>query len=107
MSPRRLVLLFLLVGFEQLAAQDRRRFLYLLPEGFSGWVCVEFGVTGAPALPREGDRLLIRVRPGEALKTSDKAGPIPPTGEAQVEARGKRAPLPEDVYGRRLSSVTD
>src|SRR2546425_10844706 len=101
------LLILLLAGSNGIAADDAQRFIYLLPEGFSGWVCVDFGVAGAPPLPREGNALLIRPRPGETLKTSDEAGDIPPIGDAWIESRGKRQHLPTDVYERRMSSLTD
>jgi hypothetical protein len=106
-SARVLASMILLVGSHSVLAEDQDRFLYLLPEGFSGWVCVDFGVVGAPQLPREGETRLIRVRPGEMIKASDKIGFIPPIGEARIQTPGGRQPLPEGVYGRRLSSRSD
>lgn len=91
----------------QAPASEVPRFLFLLPEGFSGWACVDFGVAGAGPLPREGDTLVIRVRPGGVLKTSDSAGGMPPIGEARIETGGKRLPLPHDVYARKYSGLTD
>lgn len=45
--------------------------IYLLPEGFSGWSCTDFGVDGAPPLEQEGTSLVIRPRAGgEVLETS-------------------------------------
>lgn len=84
-----------------------RRFLFLLPEGFRGWACVDFGVAGAPPLPREGDLLVIRPRSGEVLQTSDETSLMPPLGEALIEADGERHPLPDDVYERKVSSHVD
>ncbi len=83
------------------------RFVYVLPEGYRGWVCTDFGVAGAPPLPREGDALIIRTRPGKVLKTSEKSPGFPPSGKAWVEANGKRQPLPKDVYERRLGGHSD
>jgi hypothetical protein len=83
------------------------RFVYLLPKGFRGWACTDFGVVGAPPLPREGDALVIRPRPGKVLKTSEKPPGLPPSGEAWIEVNGKRRPLPKNVYERRLGGHTD
>ena len=88
-------------------ADDAQRFLYVLPDGFTGWVCVDFGVAGAPPLPREGKTLLVRPTPGVTMRTSDRVGPVPPTGDARIEANGLRRPLPGDVYGRKMSGQTD
>jgi hypothetical protein len=101
------LLILLLAGSNGITADDPQRLIYLLPEGFSGWVCVDFGVAGAPPLPREGNALLIRPRPGETLKTSNKTGDIPPIRDAWIESRGQRQHLPTDVYERRRSSLTD
>src|SRR5882672_6247499 len=79
---------------------DRPIIVFLLPVGYKGWVCTDFEVPGAPPLPREGDALIIRARPGEVVKTSDK--PIDDSrgrdyfsGQAWWEEGGQRQPLPE------------
>ena len=46
--------------------------IYLISEDFSGWMCVDFEVENAPALPREGKAMLVRPRAGEVLETSEK-----------------------------------
>jgi hypothetical protein len=78
-----------------------RKYIFLLPDGFKGWVCVDFAVAGAPPLPREGDALVIRPRAGEVLETSDKADTsalLELRGEAWYETNGERKPLPEGVF---------
>jgi hypothetical protein len=77
--------------------ESPKRFIFLLPDGFRGWVCVDFGVLGAAPLPRDGDALVIRPRPGEVLATSDKANTAFLYGEAWFEVNGQRRPLPNDV----------
>src|SRR5260221_6774677 len=84
--------------------------VFLLPVGFKGWVCTDFGVPGALPLPREGDALIIRARPGEIVKTSDK--PIDDSrgrdyfsGQAWWEDGGQRQPLPE-AFRRHGGSAT-
>jgi hypothetical protein len=78
-----------------------RRLIYVLPEGFRGWACTEFGGLG-PALPREGDALVIRVRPGEIVHTADVAGWSPQAFEVRIEGTdGSRKEPPEGVYLRR------
>jgi hypothetical protein len=49
---------------------------YLLPVGFSGWACVDFGVAGAPALEQEGGTLVIRPRGEEVLQASNNSTDI-------------------------------
>lgn len=82
-----------------------KRYIYLLPEGFHGWVCIDFNFAGALPLPREGDALIIRVRPGEILKASNKA--IEPKWEAWIEAHGQRRPLPEGITSRKIIGMFD
>lgn len=43
---------------------------FLIPEGYIGWVKVEFGVSGAPPLPVEGGKCVVRFSPSGFLKTS-------------------------------------
>jgi DNA-binding PadR family transcriptional regulator len=43
---------------------------FLIPEGYVGWVKVEFGVPGAPPLPMEGGTYVVRFSPSGFLKTS-------------------------------------
>lgn len=73
------------------------KFVLLLPGGFRGWVCVDFGVVGAAPLERERDARVIRPRVGEVLATSDKADNVLLYGEAWFEVNGQRKPLPNDV----------
>jgi hypothetical protein len=74
-----------------------KKLIFLLPEGFKGWVCVDFGVVGSTPLPRDGDAFVIRPRRGEVLATSDKTAAIFLYGEAWIETNGQRKPLPNDV----------
>lgn len=47
---------------------------YLIPDGYVGWVRVEYQVPGAPPLPVENGRLVLRVPPDGALRTSSPEG---------------------------------
>ena len=86
-----------LVAAQSKESPTYTKFVFLLPDGFSGWVCVDFGIAGAAPLQREGDALVIRPRPGEVLQTFDKVEPWTLYGEAWFEVSGKRKPLPKDV----------
>ena len=81
----------------QSSTDSPKKIIFLLPDGFKGWVCVDFGVLGAPPLPRDGDTLVIRPRPGEVLATSDKTDTMILYGEAWFEVDGQRKPLPNNV----------
>jgi len=48
----------------------RRSSRFLIPEGYVGWVRIEFQVNGAPALPVEGGEYLFKVSPSGLLRTS-------------------------------------
>jgi hypothetical protein len=97
------VLLFLALAGRAFGADV----VVLLPENFSGWVCVDFGVAGARPLPREKGAAVIKPLAGEALKTSDKAAGMEPWGwKAWLQIKRERRPLPEDLYARRVRSLT-
>jgi hypothetical protein len=93
-----------------LVAQERpESYVWLLPDGFHGWVCVAFGVAGALPLPREGDARVLRVRPGHDVETSDKTVTYSLYGPVWFEANGPRREPPEGVGSQRaiLSSSTN
>ena len=81
--------------------------ILLLPEHFRGWVCVDFGVAGASALPREGSAFIVSTRPGEIVKTSDKPRNFYGFSETWVEVAGQRRPLPQNVWAQKSASVKD
>ncbi len=43
---------------------------FLIPDGYVGWVRVEFQVSGAPPLPAEGGEYLFKFPPSGLLRTS-------------------------------------
>jgi len=47
-----------------------RSFRFLIPEGYRGWVRVEFEVPGMPPLPTEGVQTEIKIPPSGLLRTS-------------------------------------
>lgn len=62
-------------GQENAASRPAR---YLIPEGYVGWVRIEFEVPGAPTVPMEDGEYLFKVPPTGVLKTSltlQKGGP--------------------------------
>ncbi len=83
------------------------KLIFLLPEHFKGWTCVDFGVTGAPPLPREASSLVVKARAGDVVKTSDKLVGYFIYSEGWVEINGKRRSLPEDVFARRQTPTGD
>jgi hypothetical protein len=47
-----------------------RSLQFQIPEGYRGWVRVEFEVPGAPPLPQEAGQTVVKIPPSGALKTS-------------------------------------
>lgn len=47
-----------------------RSMRFLIPEGYSGWVRIEFEIPDAPALPEEAGQPLLRIPPSGTLRTS-------------------------------------
>ena len=43
---------------------------FLIPEGYSGWVRIEFEVPGAPALPQEAGTTVLQIPSSGTLRTS-------------------------------------
>ena len=62
--------LILIAAPQMLAAQSdasptngQTKFIFLLKDGFRGWVCVDFDIAGAEPLPRKGAARVIRQAP--------------------------------------------
>jgi Leucine rich repeat len=96
--------LILIAAPQMLAAQSdasptngQTKFIFLLEDGFRGWVCVDFDIAGAEPLPRKGDARVIRPRRGQVLLTSDKPDSLLLFGQAWYEINGQRRPLPSGV----------
>ena len=47
-----------------------RSMRFLIPEGYSGWVRIEFEAPGAPALPQEAGATVLRIPSSGRLRTS-------------------------------------
>jgi hypothetical protein len=58
------------IALAQTGVADVPRFKYVLPEGFRGWACVDFGVEGAPPLRRDQDMYVIEPKNNSILRTS-------------------------------------
>ncbi len=85
--------------------------VYLIPEDFRGWMCVDFDVKGAPALPKEGKALMVRPKPGQIIETSDPHDSIW-NGEVWIEVGSERRPTPKFIrpgevsFGGQVMSAT-
>jgi hypothetical protein len=45
---------------------------FLIPEGYTGWVKIEFGVQGAAPLPVQSGEIIIKIPPAGVLQTSSQ-----------------------------------
>jgi hypothetical protein len=45
---------------------------FLIPEGYIGWIRVDFNIKDAPPLPAEGDYLVFKIPPSGYLRTPAK-----------------------------------
>jgi len=53
----------------------QRRYRYLIPQGYTGWLCVSFGVPHAPALPVEDGYEIVSFPPSGIVETSTALRP--------------------------------
>src|ERR1044071_5271439 len=60
--------LWLLLFFTSVSRRQRR---FLIPQGYVGFVQVQFGVSGAAPLPLEDGRYLLKIPPTGLLTTSN------------------------------------
>ena len=72
------------VSASQGGASNTPRFRYVLPEGFRGWACTDFGVEGAPPLKRDGDMYVIEPRNESIVPTSSLPGLFRPPFPAEL-----------------------
>jgi hypothetical protein len=70
-APRALAVVRARVAPNGIAADDPQHFIYLLPEGFSGWVCVVLALRVRPHCRAKGMPCSFRPRPGETLSSSE------------------------------------
>lgn len=64
------LLLTLGFGFYIIQAQDRRPSRLLVPEGYIGWVRIDYNLSGAPPLTFEDGHYLLKIPESGFLKTS-------------------------------------
>ena len=76
-----------------LAGCDRgsRVELWIIPKGYTGWLRLDYGVAGAPPLPIEGGRYVVRMpRSGRLQTSSANKPPIDRTAYDLVDENGSR-----------------
>jgi len=61
---------------------------FLIPSGYRGWVRIEYRVSNAPQLPRDGEYLLVRLAGDGTLKTSSD---LPKAGDTTSSSTSRKA----------------
>src|SRR2546426_5237374 len=70
------VLLGIVIAVASLGC-SRPRDRYLIPDGYAGWLCISYGVSGAPGLPMEDDFRLVVFPPSGIVETSSPGLSLP------------------------------
>lgn len=78
---------------------ERKAYIWLFPEGYAGWVRVDFEVPGAPPLPDEDGYRVLRVPDTGVIETCDPLITSPATEREFYESDGKRRPAPVRLAG--------
>jgi hypothetical protein len=76
-----------------------RRVTYLIPDGYVGWVEVQYGVPHVPRFPMEGGSQVIRVPARGVVQTSDRMEYTWEKVEYFYVAGARRRPLRETAEG--------
>ena len=96
LTPLRAFLLLTLLlpsGCQWLQDEIRRPTRYILPEGYAGWVEIEYEVEGAPPLPIEDGQYVAEIGPDGRLVTSssiDFGTPLRGSDEYVYQESGER-----------------
>ena len=69
-----IILALIYIGLIFYAFQPTKGSRYLLPEKYSGWICVSYEVEDAPLLKKEDGFLLLKIPENGIVKTSSTTG---------------------------------
>ena len=103
--PSRLWLGFVILCVLPHAArvEAQSKFTIIVPDKYSGWVCVHFGVSNAASLPSENGTFIIRPPARGTLQTStNKSVPLS-SAKILFERNGKRVSVPKEWRIRFVS----
>jgi hypothetical protein len=98
------LLLFLIVGVVIPVAlvvfvPPPKAYTWILPDGYAGWVRVDFGVVGAKPLPVEDGYRVLRVPESGVVETCDPLITSPSREQHFYEKEGSRRPAPTNIAG--------
>ncbi len=82
-------------------ASNRAASRFMIPDGYVGWVKVEFGVSGAPPLPMENGHYIVRLPGSGVLKTSTPEQPRSGKNSYYYYSDDHRRELPDRASGAR------
>lgn len=80
----------------------RRSLRFVIPEGYTGWVRVEFEVQGAPSLPVQDGQYVLRIAADGSLKTSSLEQYGWAKDSYYSAATSEMHPLPDEGPDRRI-----
>jgi hypothetical protein len=104
MSLATLALAIALVMWFTMSPRDTtpRTFRFLIPEGFSGWVRVDFEVSGAPALLSEAGQTVLKIPATGVLRTSSPEQYGWAKDRYYFSSNAGSRPLPDSGSGRLI-----
>jgi hypothetical protein len=76
-----------------------KAYTWILPEGYAGWMRVDFGVVGAKPLPVEDGYRVVRVPDSGVVETCDALITSPSREQYFYEKEGKRRPAATNIAG--------
>ena len=79
-----------------------RSLRFLIPEGYSGWIRVEFEIPGAPPLPQDGGQTVIKIPPSGSLQTSSPEQYGWASDSYAFYSSGRERPIPDSGAGRLI-----
>ena len=96
----RLLCLAALLALTSCQTETRRPIRYLIPQGYVGWVRIEFGIPHASALPVEDDSYLIRFTSEGYIQTSSPIEYGAASDDYYYYSENGREPLPSTGWGK-------
>lgn len=79
-----------------------RSFHFLIPEGYTGWVRIEFEVSGEPSLPTQSGHTLVKIPLSGTLKTSSSEQYGPANDDYAFYSNDAVRSLPDSGPGKRV-----
>jgi hypothetical protein len=79
-----------------------RSWRFLIPEGYRGWVRVEFEIPGAPPLPAEAGQTVLKIPPTGLLRTSSPEQYGWAKDDYVFYASGGLQPIPDSGAGKLI-----